>query len=207
MKTNIILDAGHGGLDENKNYTTAPNKMFTFPDGDVIYEGVINRIIAQKIYDCFLIDVENKHRISFTVSPENAIDLGLRDRVEFANNFNPKNTILVSIHNNAGGGSGFEIYTSKGETESDKIATSIYESVSPTYKKYDLPMRKDITDGDVDKEAQFYVLRKTICPAVLCEYAFFDNKKDANLLRDEEFLNSIAFDTYHGISNYINKRK
>ena len=39
--------------------------------------------------------------------------------------------------------------------------------------------RLDYSDGDVDKEANFYVLRKTKMPAVLLEMWFFDNYNDA----------------------------
>lgn len=40
-----LIDAGHGGMVKGK-YTTAPAKMFKFPDGLTIYEGVVNRDIA-----------------------------------------------------------------------------------------------------------------------------------------------------------------
>ena len=43
---NIILDFGHGGIDQNGTYTTAPAKMFTFSNGEIAYEGVLNRQIG-----------------------------------------------------------------------------------------------------------------------------------------------------------------
>jgi len=203
---NIIIDPGHGGIDETGNYTTAPYKMFTFDDGLTIYEGEVNRKIAKNLSNNFLASPDPKEKILFTVKPHNSEDISLKERVDFANKFNPKNTLFIPIHNNAGGGSGFEIYTSKGETKSDKLATEIYNAVKPTYKEYGLPMRKDtFTDGDVDKESQFYVLRKTICPAVLIEGAFFDNRKDAELLKQDNFLKDLSFSIFYGIKNYINK--
>ena len=45
MIKNIILDFGHGGIDENGNYTTL-GKKHTFPNGETAYEGVINRRIG-----------------------------------------------------------------------------------------------------------------------------------------------------------------
>ena len=49
----------------------------------------------------------------------------LGERVRIANEIAAKNNgraIYVSVHGNAGGGTGFEVYTSKGQTKSDKIA-------------------------------------------------------------------------------------
>ena len=179
--------------------------MFEFDDGFTIYEGEVNRKLAKHLQNNFLANVANKLNVVFTVNPLDASDISLHDRVEFSKKYNPKTTLFISLHNNAGGGSGFEIYTSEGETKSDKLATSIYKAVKPTYKEYGLPMRKDtVNDNDVDKEAQFYVLRKTICPAVLVEGAFFDNRKDAELLKNENFLKDISFSIYYGIQNYIN---
>ena len=37
-------------------------------------------------------------------------------------------------------------------------------------------LRKDTTDGDKDKEADFYVIKKAPCAAVLTENFFYDNK-------------------------------
>ena len=202
---NIIIDPGHGGIDENGNYTTEPNKMFTFPDGFTIYEGEVNRKIGKHLSNNFLADVSNNVKVIFTVDPLDASDISLQDRVDIANKYNPNNSLFVSIHNNAGGGNGFEIYTSKGETESDKLATEIFNSVKSQYDKLDLPMRKNTSDGDVDKEENFYVLRKTTMPAVLVEGLFFDNRENAELLIDDNFLKELAFSIYHGIMNYIDK--
>jgi len=69
--------------------------------------------------------------------------------------------ILVSIHANAFGNgrewtspSGWSVYTSRGQT------------------------RTDFSDGDADIEENFYILRHTICPAVLTENLFMTNLSD-----------------------------
>ena len=43
-----------------------------------------------------------------------------------------------------------------------------------------------------DKEAQFYVLRKTRCPAILIENFFMTNYRECKLLMNEEFQNRIV---------------
>ena len=44
----------------------------------------------------------------------------------------------------------------------------------------------DLTDGDPDQEAAFYLLRHTSCPAVLTENLFMDNHADCDFLLSKE---------------------
>ena len=71
------------------------------------------------------------------------------------------------------------MFTSEGQTGADPIA----ESITEAFKRHvapDVPVRRgDRADGDQDAEAQFYVLRKTVAPAVLGEVGFFTNINDA----------------------------
>lgn len=203
---NIILDPGHGGVDENGNYVTAPSKMYKFNDGFTIYEGEINRIQAREIEKSFKAFPDWDRNVLFTVDPDDSKDVSLRERVNFINSFDPKETICLSIHNNAGGGSGFEIYTHYGYSLSDELATEIYESIKPLYKKFSLPMRSDkASDGDVDKEIELYMTKRTKCWTVLLEGLFFDNRSDAVLLKNRSFNEEYAFSVTAGVMNFINK--
>src|SRR5688572_13753255 len=147
----FLLDAGHGGM-VNGKYSTAPAKMHVFPDGYTIYEGVINRLITNK-----LAELLKKANIDYRLIHDEHDDLALSVRVnnadaEYAKD---KRCIFLSIHSNAGGGRGFEIFTSKGQTKSDKIAQIFCE----VYKKRfpEMKFRDEQVDGDADKEADFYV--------------------------------------------------
>lgn len=203
---NIILDFGHGGIDKNGKYTTAPNKMHTFEDGVVAYEGVLNRQIGGHIYTC--LRAHQDLNIVCTVKEDDPRDISLSHRVRVANSFNPKNTIFVSVHCNASpnhNASGFEIFTTKGLTESDSLAESIATSAEHALAKVNLRTRYDLSDGDKDKEADFYVLRKTKCPAVLLECGFFDFRPDFELLKDPFFQGDFGSLVYTGIINYIKR--
>lgn len=181
-----LLDAGHGGVDDSGRYTTAPKKMHKFPDGLTIYEGVINRQIVKKLVK----KIEGKYDYRLIHSEQE--DLSLPVRVARADNEFQKDPrcIFVSIHSNAGGGKGNEVFTSKGQTKSDKVGQIFCD----VYKKHfpEIKFRSDQADGDDDKEAEFYVLRKTDCPAVLVENLFFDNRQEAEFLISEKGQNRIA---------------
>ena len=105
------------------------------------------------------------------------------------NKFKP--VILLSLHSDAftkESANGWSAFTYYGETKSDKVATILYEEA----KKARLKLRTDFSDGDPDKEANFYILRKTNCPAVLIENLFMTNKKDYQFLMSEKGQNKLA---------------
>lgn len=45
----IVIDCGHGGIDKNGKYTTAPAKQAKV-DGKMMYEGVLNRTSQRDLY-------------------------------------------------------------------------------------------------------------------------------------------------------------
>lgn len=64
-----------------------------------------------------------------------------------------------------------------------------------------------MSDGDPDWEEGFYILRKTVCPAVLTENFFQDNKNDVEYLLSAEGRSAIVATHVNGIVNYINAQK
>lgn len=120
-----------------------------------------------------------------------------------------KNCIYVSIHVNAAGSdgkwhnaTGWEIYTTKGTTKADKLATCIYNYAKANFKEA-RKLRTDFSDGDPDKEAEFYVLKHTKCPAVLTENFFQDNQKDVEYLLSDVGFHQIVRLHVEGILKYI----
>jgi len=185
--TVIILDNGHGGLDKGK-YVTAPNKMHRFEDGFTVYEGFFNREIVKKLM--YKLKTLGVPCVNLVPGPE---DMPLGERVRKANaeaKVWAGKAIFISIHGNAGGGTGFEVYTSKGETKSDIIAEYYMEAMAEEFP--DKAARTDLSDGDKDKEANFYVLKNTTMPAILTESFFMDRREDAELMMSYEGMHKIV---------------
>lgn len=148
-------------------------------------------------------------------------------RVKFVNDIvkkNPKkNVIYVSVHvNGAGSGAswmgarGWSAYTTPGKTKSDQLACDLYwaankylnQEYKSTFDSSDgkqRPIRTDMTDGDPDMESNLYVLAKTLCPAVLTENLFQDNKKDVEFLLSDVGRHQIARIHVEGIIKYIQR--
>ena len=115
--------------------------------------------------------------------------------------------ILVSIHvNYAGNGTkwtnatGWSVYTCKGQTQSDKLAEYLCQAVIKNFPGRRI--RTDFSDGDLDLEENLYILRHSLCPAVLTENFSID-------ALDIEFLQSkvckqAMVDTYvEGVVEYF----
>lgn len=185
MNRTVILDAGHGGV-INGVYQTAGKRS---PDWElgVLYEGVFNRWIVNEIAK----NLEYEKIPYYILVPESE-DISLQERVNRVQKIyqTNKNVWLLSIHANAGGGTGIEAYTTVGKTKSDEFADVILKNVEKDLSE--MKMRFDTTDGDLDKESNFYILKNVSCPAVLYEAGFMDNINDYKLLWDRCFHQRLA---------------
>lgn len=183
-----LIDAGHGGIDNFGKYTTAPDKMYIFEHGFCVHEGVVNREIAHKLMKGL-----NNYPVDYRVLYDHSHDTPLAERVRLANTLHRRygNCIGISIHSNMGKGSGFEFWTSRGKTYSDDVASIMDRKYRVHFPEHNF--RHDYAeDGDADKEADFYILKNTICPFVLPENLFYDYRKDAELLVTDRFQQRVA---------------
>ena len=98
---------------------------------------------------------------------------------------------------------GWCVYTTRGNTRADRLATCLYNAAS-----HHLPgmrLRTDYTDGDPDPdlEKNFYILLHTAAPAVLSESLFMDNQADCDFLLTAEGQQSLVDLHVEGITNYL----
>lgn len=192
----ILIDNGHG--------SDTPGKRS--PDGSLL-EYKWAREIASRI----VTSLKSKGYNAELLIPETT-DISLQTRTLRANNFckmlGTSNVLLISIHINAAGmgttwmnGKGWAAYTSPGKTKSDTLAEYLYDEIEKNFP--DRKIRKDTSDGDRDFEANFYILKKTLCPAVLTENFFMDNQEECKFLLQESTKQKIVTSHVDGIINYI----
>jgi N-acetylmuramoyl-L-alanine amidase len=204
----ICLDAGHGGLRPGvgaDKYTTYPSKCFHHRQGNFhgygwFFEGVFNRSVAAYLEN-YLLDYG--FQVKKIYEPINDTSLNRRCQLVNAYKSLAQSSILVSIHGNAAESTkarGWEIFTTPGETKSDKLATFIGNEVIKATPGW--VHRTDKTDGDLDREANFQIIKNTAMPAVLSENGFFTNYQDALLMIDKEWQENIAKAHAKGILEY-----
>ncbi len=174
----ILIDNGHGVTSANSS-----------PDRKLI-EGVYTREIAAAI----VAHLQYRDLDAELLVPESD-DIPLPERVRRVNaicdQFGARNVILVSIHVDAAASDGqwhwaegWSCYTSRGQTAGDLLADCLCKAARDHLDGHEL--RFDYTDGDPDKEADFYILRHTRCAAVLTENGFQDNRKSVQYLLSDE---------------------
>ena len=194
----ILIDNGHGH--------NTPGKRS--PDGKFL-EYAYNREIATRI----VADLTDRGYNAQLLVPEPE-DIPLSERVRrvntACNTLGKSDVILISIHVNAAGNgtkwlnaTGWSCYTCKGQTTSDLIAEYFYEAAKKNFPGRRI--RTDYSDNDPDWEENFYILRHSLCPAILTENFFMDNHSDLEYLQSRSGKQAIVDTHVEGITEYLTR--
>lgn len=195
-KIKILIDNGHGNNTAGK---CSPDKRFR--------EYAWNReIAAQVVYGLRKLGYDAELLV-----PE-LYDVKRIERVHRVNvkcqSLGKENVLLVSIHGNAAGNGawmnarGWCCFTTRGKTKSDTLAEHLYKAAERIFVGHKI--RYDKSDGDKDWEKDFDVCKMTLCPAVLTESFFYDNKEDLEYMESEEGKEAVVRCHVEGIISYIN---
>ena len=191
----IIIDAGHGGIDggthsydgtleKDINLSIAlmlrnilvnlgyPDVIMTREIDESIHSDGVQGIRNQKISDI-------KNRLSMIESHENAV--------------------FISIHQNYFSQekySGAQIFYSKNNPESEKLAQAVRLSIINN-------LQKDNTREIKQSGKEIYLLNNTRSPAIMVECGFLSNRNEADLLKTEDYQKKIAFFIANGLIDYL----
>lgn len=157
MAYKVYVDAGHGGNDPGAS-------------ANGLVEKTINLIQA---IECA--EILKRHGI--LVNSSGLVDKGdsITAMAKEANNWGAD--LVVSIHNNAGGGDGFEVFYGHKDSKSKVLAKNIEAEILKIGQN-SRGLKTKVEDG----EDYFGMIRMTNAPAVLCEGAFLDNKNDIKII-------------------------
>lgn len=212
-KVVVMLDNGHGCDTSGKRSPKLDDELKNKYGVDRLYE---YRYVRDIVSDLILRLGMNGIEVFDVVPEEN--DVPLHERVRRANEkysqlkYVGKTAIYVSVHVNAKGNgkewenaTGWSAFTSKGQTQGDKVADKLYEAAHEILDPIRKKVRMDNSDGDEDWEENYYVLKNTKCPAVLTENFFMDNRKDVDWLLSDGGREAIAQIHVNGILKYIDE--
>lgn len=173
----VVLDPGHGGND--------PGAV-----GNGLTEKALTLDIAKKT-----VTYLEQYQVQVYLTRNDDLALSLTQRADFANKLNAD--YFLSIHINAGGGSGFESYVHTSENPGTVELRRIIHNIIMDYLS-----PKGIRNRGL-KSANFAVLRQTAMPAMLVECLFIDNPSDALILKDEGFRNVFAKAMAEGLARSL----
>ncbi len=172
----IAGDAGHGGSDPGACASG-------------IKEKDVNLIILSRVLDTLQ---KNYLDVQVLKIRDGDKTMSLKQRTDKANAWGAD--FYISVHNNAGGGTGFESYRLPNAYTSTMKKQSIIHSEVMAYLK-----NFGVKDRGM-KTANFHVLRETKMSAVLIECLFVDHPKDAALLKQTAVLHGIGDAIARGIA-------
>lgn len=193
----ILIDNGHGRNTPGKR--SPDEKLLEYRYTREIANAVVSQL-RKRGYDAELLVTE-------------LYDVSLLDRVHRVNvkcqAYGKANVIVISIHCNAAGNgkewqnaSGWEIWTSEGNTQSDILAESLIRAAEENFVGQKIRVNAQRA-GDRDKEKNFTILKSTLCPAVLTENFFMDNMADVIYLLSPEGYEAVINCHVEGIINYV----
>ena len=166
-KKKVFLGVGHGGTDPGAS--------------KYVVEKDVNLTMALACRD-YLEGNGVEVKMSRTVDENDA----LTEEIKECNNFNP--TLAVDIHNNAGGGDGFEVFHSV----SGGIGQILAKNIEDEVKRLGQNSRGIKTRKNAKGKDYYGFIRETSCPAVIVECAFVDNASDLKILASESQRKSMG---------------
>ncbi|WP_028399636.1 N-acetylmuramoyl-L-alanine amidase [Ectobacillus panaciterrae] len=179
----LVIDPGHGGTD-------------TGAVGNGLQEKNLTLQIAKRVRDI----ISANYEVDVKMTRETDVYISLSERTSIANSFGAD--YFISIHINAGGGTGYEDYIYSGLSDSSFAAgkqQTVHNAVVSVLPKYSLPDRGR-------KKADYAVLRETAMDAILCETAFIDSS-DANLLQNPQFIEDMSQAYARGVAEAMGLNK
>ena len=182
----VVLDAGHG---YNTSGKRSPQSM-----GKVVREWTMNNGVCNYIQEILK---DYNVIVVRTDDTTGKTDVPLSSRVNKTNAQNPN--LFVSIHHNAGGGTGVETYYHTYGSSADKKIAQIVQS--------NLVKETGMRNRGV-KQASFAVLTcKSSIPAILVEGGFYDNQTDFNYITSVNGQKAYARAVANSIIQYLGLTK
>lgn len=178
----IYIDAGHGGSDPGAVGYNIKEKDITLKIAKLVKSYLDNNYTGYAV------------KMSRTTDTT----LSLAQRVIDANNW--KADYFLSIHINAGGGTGYEDYIYNG-----KVSSKTVSNRNTLHKAVVNRMGNVANRGK--KKANFYVLRMTSMPSCLTENLFIDTKADAEMLKSDAYLEAVAQGHAEGLAKMFKLKK
>ena len=186
----IVLDAGHGGVDpgsvgrKTKITESELNLKITLKLADYLKAGgfnvVLTRTNAEGLYGVYSKDYKKR---DMQARKEKIIDANA--------------DLVISVHMNSFTNSsyrGAQVFYNSNNSESENVANSVQQIFASTLPESD----KGISIGD------YYILKCTNIPTILCECGYLSNADDEALLIDDSYQDKLAYSIYKGIVIYLN---
>ncbi len=170
----ILVDAGHNYKGKD---TGAENKELDLKEEEITWQ--IADKLRERLEDMGYNVVMTRDKITDSIANTSVLD-SLQARVDLGHRVLAD--LFISIHCNAGGGSGAEVYCFSENGYAGRLAQITQKNIAAETGLYNRGV----------KTANFFVIQNTLMPAILIETGFIDHSKDAEILSSQAGQRSIA---------------
>lgn len=201
----VCIDPGHGGK-----------------DGGTSKNGLTESVLTLKIARYMRDELLEYQGVSVVMTRDSDIYVGLDERSIISKNANAD--FFVSIHINAGGGTGAEVWIPSTATyyyEFHDIGTTVGNSILTKFQALGLKSRglqwdnylyngSKIYYPDGSRQDAYSVIRNNRLngiPAILVEHGFIDTSSDAAFLKSEANLKALGVADATAVAEYFNLSK
>lgn len=188
LKPLIVIDAGHGGVDQG-----------TLSDSKPAYQEKSLTLATAKIVRDYLQKLG--YRVKMTRNED--VFIALSTRATIANEAGA--ALFVSIHFNSAPNPeayGIEIFYYLGEGDPNRAARS--KELAGQVLSEVLERCKAKSRGV--KKGNFAVIRETKMPAILIEGGFLTNQEELGKIKDPQYLKQLAWGITQGVDKYLNNQ-
>lgn len=192
----VIIDAGHGGIDGGAVSKSGTSEK----DINLSISKMLKGYLESSGYTCIMIREtdEGLYEKGEGINYQKNDDLKKRKDMIKAED----EGMFVSIHLNSFPQSqyyGAQVFYHHNSEESKKLAKCVQDSLINLVDKSNTREEKSSNS--------YYLLRDNKIPSIIVECGFLSNQREAELLKDEEYQNKIAFAVFAGIERYYNGKE
>lgn len=189
-RVNLVIDAGHGGIDAGTIGVDNAN------------EKDINLSIALMLYDFAMVSgissflVRDGDYLVYSDNDDKSRS-DLYNRMDYINSI--ENSSLISIHQNHFQDSsewGMQIWYSPNDDKSKIMADNILEITKSN-------LQSDNTRLNKKSDSSYYLLYKAQVPSIMVECGFMSNSEENKKLQDNKYQKQLAYSIMLGFSEYI----
>ncbi|MGD9897765.1 MAG: N-acetylmuramoyl-L-alanine amidase [Calditrichaceae bacterium] len=188
---NIVIDPGHGGLSQLKDYKRGPSGL---------REAEVNLRVA-----IYLKSFLEKAGAKVALTRNDDVYMSLADRAEMTNTSGAD--FLISLHHNA-------------SANPNTNFVSVYYHIHPDLSPASMDIARNVYFGLVDalhlpqispdglhSDQQIYpegfgLLRTVKIPAILCESSFHSNRDEEKRLKNKDYNKREAYGIFLGLAKY-----
>lgn len=180
----ILIDAGH-------NYSGrdigAENKEFDLKEEEITWD--IADKLRKNLEDMGYNVIMTREEVTDSIANTSVVE-SLQARVDMGHE--KLADLFISIHCNAGGGSGTEVYCFQKGGYAGRLAQLVQDNIADKTSLYNRGV----------KTAGFFVVQNTLMPAILIETGFIDNQNDIEVISTEDGQHKIAEAVAEAVAMY-----